>query len=128
ELVERELARAEVVEQPTRGGADHLRLVHRLDLWTERHTAVHGHGLQFAIDRQPLELTADLLRELAGGRQDQTGEVLGTRLLEQLHDGDREGGSLPGARLALHDEVEAIGDQRNAGGLDGRGRRVTNLR
>ena len=119
QVLEREILALEQVEQAPWRRADDLRGLERLELWLVGGAAVDGRRFDGAELGQALELVADLLGQLARRREDE--DLHAARImLELFDDWDAERGGLPGARLRLHDQIDARQDEGDRGRLHGR--------
>jgi hypothetical protein len=119
ELVELEVALAQVVEDPARG-ADHDlgALVQGDDLGAERAPADDRDRPHAGVTAGGVDVARDLEAELTGGDEDQ-GLHLGQVRVDLLDDRDAEGERLAGPGAGLADEVDAGQRERQAERLDG---------
>ncbi len=112
--VELELLALEQVLQPTGAGDEHVdALPERRQLLAEAGTAVDRSDAQLARATEPLELTAHLRGQLAGGHEDQTARLARLGLLDQDRERHAERDRLARARGGAAAEVasrERVGD------------------
>ncbi len=99
-------AAGEQVLEPARGGDDDVGAAGRGDLGAEADAAVDGADPQLLGAADRVELVDDLAGELAGRRQDQSGEVAAAGL-DQVDHRDSEGEGLAGPGRGLDEQVVA---------------------
>ncbi|ODN71785.1 hypothetical protein A6302_00928 [Methylobrevis pamukkalensis] len=127
DTVEQQLAALEVVEKTAGGGDQHIRAaIELLFLLVEGDAADqqrHGDAMVHAVAD---EVLLDLRGEFARRLEDQRPRHAGTRaaLFDQGEHRQREGSRLAGARLCHADDVAALQDMRDRGGLNGRRLRI----
>ena len=122
----------DVVQQAARRGDNDFDTTAQLgDLRVHVHATVHGGGTQGQVFGVRLGIHANLVSQLARGRQDQrTHRVHGRRdagvgkLFQTLQDRQQESGSLAGTGLGGSQQIAAGQDQRDGLGLDGGSFRV----
>ncbi|MNZ47705.1 hypothetical protein D3C78_654290 [compost metagenome] len=121
QAVEFQGALAQVLLDASRGAHDDMRAIfQRADLRAERHAAAQGQHLDVVGGAgQPADFLGHLVGQLAGRAQHQrlAAEVARIQRAEQA---DAEGGGLAAAGLGLGDQVLALEDRRQTGGLDRR--------
>ena len=115
DLVEVDLAPLDQVGEPTRARDEHVdAAAQRLELRTEADAAVDRGDAELARAAEPLELTADLRRELARRDEDESTRADAARALPDACDErDAEGDGLarPGRRAAAQVAAgETVGD------------------
>ena len=100
-------------------GADHdLRPAsQRADLAVHAGSAIDRDGLDVSELTDAGDLVGDLDAQLARRREHQRLDMAGGAI-DLLHDGDPEGGGLPGTGLRLPDQVGAGSQRRDGAGLD----------
>ncbi len=121
EAVDLQRALAQVLLHAPRCADDDVgTMLQRADLRAEGHTATQGQYLDVVGGaRQTADLLGDLVGQLACRAQHQR---LATEVarVERVQQADAEGGGLAAAGLGLGDQIPALENQRQAGGLDRR--------
>jgi hypothetical protein len=113
------VALGEHVEDPA-GRAHHhvLALLELVDVLTHGGAADAAVALDFHVVPECEAHLVDLLRQLAGGGQDQ-GLAHVVARVDLMERSDHEGGGLPGSGLGLADGVAAVQDRLDPALLDG---------
>ena len=120
DVVESRRPLVEVVVEPPGRGDDHLDTsLEGLDLRVHPHPSDHDRGADVAAMAEPLQLRADLQRQLSRRRQDQGARPV--LAVESLEDRQRERQRLPRAGGRATDHVLALQRRRHGLRLDGRG-------
>jgi hypothetical protein len=119
------VAPLEQVDEPARGGHDHLGpLLQRGHLAVEVGAAVDGHHPAATTGGERGERGVHLHGELTGGHEHEAGGPAPLGVGHPVHEGDAEGEGLAGARLGLAADVasgQPVGDGQGLdreGGLD----------
>jgi len=119
DVIQRQGAARQVVEHTAGRADDDGRPAPDLDeLLVEALTTIDGHGAAVGAGREPGSLFGDLHDQLTGRRQDQR---LGTGLIvvaPLIHEGQEEGGGLPGAGLGLSNDIASAEGFRDERRLD----------
>jgi hypothetical protein len=109
-----------VVEQPPRSGDDDIDAApQRARLGLHADTAVDGHRLHAQVTPVRSGAFQHLLRQLAGGHQDECPELPGSARLETLQDRQQKRRRLAGTGLRRAHEITPLEAQRDRLPLDG---------